>query len=75
MQAQDSMQATVCRLQSGASVDAGWFHRPEIPRSSYGAGATCISQRKEKKKKHTNTEDRFGAVLQLADRAFVMIIK
>lgn len=27
------------------------------------------------KKKHINIEDRFGAVLQLADRAFVMIKK
>lgn len=32
------------------------------------------SANEKKRKKHTNTEDWFGAVLQLADRAFVMII-
>ncbi|KAJ6189270.1 hypothetical protein N7519_004178 [Penicillium mononematosum] len=67
MQAQDRMQATVYRLQLGTSVDAGWLHRPEIPRSSYRAGHASANEKKE----HINTGDWFGAVLQLADREFV----
>ena len=35
-------------------LNTGWFHPSETPRSSYGAGAACISQRKEKKRKKTH---------------------
>jgi hypothetical protein len=69
MQPQDRMQATVYRLQLGASVDAGWLYRPGIPRSSYRAGHASANERK---KKHINTGDWVRAVLQLADREFVI---